>query len=130
MQGKDVGARIEHIRKELKFTRVQFAEQIGISSQYLGVIERGLRGFSADTLVSICKVTGTSSDYILFGSPEREDISSAAASFSGISLKQVRIAFEIMNKIAAFVNTSEGNEMLIQEVAKQQIHLAKLGEPD
>jgi len=118
-----IGKRIESLRKDLKFSRAQFGKLLGISSQYLGMIERGVQGLSVNVIMSICKKTGASADYILFG---KSDSGAAVSSLSGLSSEQVHIAFELMDRVAAFVNTTDGNELLIQEVFRQQDYFSDL----
>ena len=118
-----IGNRIESIRRHLNFSRAQFGKLIGISGQYVGMIERGAQGLSVNVIMNICGKTGASADYILFGKP---DNTAAISSFSGLSAEQVRIAFDMMSRVAAFVNTADGNERLIQEVARQQDYLSGL----
>jgi transcriptional regulator with XRE-family HTH domain len=66
----EVGERIRNIRKELNMSRESFSEAIDISDVFLGQIERGERSLSLKTLCRIVKFTGTTTDYILFGTPE------------------------------------------------------------
>ncbi|MCL2342631.1 MAG: helix-turn-helix domain-containing protein [Firmicutes bacterium] len=97
---------------------------IGISSQYVGMIERGAQGLSVNVIMSICKKTGASADYILFG---KSDSTAMISSFSGLSSEQVHIAFDMLSRVAAFVNTTDGNERMIQEVARQQEYFSDPG---
>jgi len=120
----DIGKRIEAIRKGQKFSRAQFGKLIGISSQYVGMIERGAQGLSVNVIMSICKKTGASADYILFG---KSDSTAMISSFSGLSSEQVHIAFDMLSRVAAFVNTTDGNERMIQEVARQQEYFSDPG---
>lgn len=66
----EIGERIRKIRTELKMNRETFSEMINISDVFLGQIERGERSLSIKTLATISKITGFSTDYILFGSDE------------------------------------------------------------
>lgn len=56
-----LGQNIKNIRKELNLTQEQFAEKIGINSQFLSQVETGKIGISIDTAISICKVANCSS---------------------------------------------------------------------
>lgn len=49
-----VGKRLRRVRSQMELTREQFAEQVGISPQFLAEIENGKKGMSADTLFKIC----------------------------------------------------------------------------
>ena len=62
-----VGKRLRRVRTQQELTREQFAEQVGISPQFLAEIENGKKGMSADTLYKICTRFDLSSDYLLLG---------------------------------------------------------------
>lgn len=62
-----VGNRLRRVRTQLALTREQFAEQAGISPQFLAEIENGKKGMSAETLFKICNQFDLSADYILLG---------------------------------------------------------------
>ena len=69
----EVGERIRQVRKELKMSREIFSEMIDISDVFLGQIERGERSLSLKTLCKIVKFTGTTTDYILFGTEDKSN---------------------------------------------------------
>lgn len=62
---KNIGAKIRLEREKLDLTRERFAEIIGLSSFYIGQIERGDRGMSIETLVKIANTLHVSVDYLL-----------------------------------------------------------------
>ena len=64
---EQIGKRLRRIRLELDLTREQFAEQVGISPQFLAEIENGKKGMSAETLFKICTRFDLSADYLLLG---------------------------------------------------------------
>lgn len=64
---KDVGLRIRLEREKLGLSRERFAEITGLSSFYIGQLERGDRKMSVDTLVNISDVLNISVDYLLYG---------------------------------------------------------------
>lgn len=66
----EIGNRIRNIREGMKLSRNLFSEKINISEVFLSQVERGEKSISINTLISICKNTGVSSDYILFGNTE------------------------------------------------------------
>ena len=53
---RQIGLKIAYYRKLRGLTQEQLAEKVGISSSFMGHIERGTRIASIDTLVSICNV--------------------------------------------------------------------------
>jgi len=101
-------------------SKTRFGKMIGISGQYLGMVERGIHGLSLDSVINICKTTGISADYILFGGPTTLNSNGLRTELSGLNSEQIHIAFDIIRKIATFVNTEGGNELLIREVANPQ----------
>ena len=67
MLRKEIGLRVKNIRLNMNLTKQKMAELLGISGQYLGMIERGEGTLSVDKLKILCDMTGLSADYILFG---------------------------------------------------------------
>ena len=123
-----IGERIGGIRKNLKFSKVQFGKMIGVSGQHVGKIEKGMR-ISADLLINICYTTGTTSDYILFGARSAVWDTFISSTLQNLSLEQVEIVLDIIFKVAQFINTEDGNECLIREVASQQnMHLTSINQ--
>lgn len=67
MLRKEIGLRVRSIRLNMNITKQKMADMLGISGQYLGMIERGEGTLSIDKLKILCDITGLSADYILFG---------------------------------------------------------------
>lgn len=64
----DRGKRIKLIREEeLKMTKTMLAKKLGISSQFLGLVEDGKGNLMYKSLKKLREVSGHSSDYILYG---------------------------------------------------------------
>ena len=68
----EIGSRIKQKREERGYTREQFAELIGKSPRFVANYELGDSGVSLETLKAISTTLGTSTDYLLFGYPERD----------------------------------------------------------
>lgn len=64
---KEIGSRIRNEREKLGLSRERFAEIVGLSSYYIGQIERGDRNMSLETLIKISSSLNISIDYILKG---------------------------------------------------------------
>lgn len=62
-----IGIRIRLQRETLNLSRERFAEIIGLSSFYIGQIERGERSMSLETLIKVSRTLKISTDYILQG---------------------------------------------------------------
>ncbi len=67
----DVGKKIRTKRLELGMTQEKLAEEIGISTAYLGCIERGERGLYVETMVKIANSLGCTPDYFLSDSIQK-----------------------------------------------------------
>jgi len=117
MWEKQVGERVKALRKERNLSRSQFGRLIGVSEQYVGKIERGSHSITGVVIANICKITGVSADYIMFGV---EDPLEVTAALNGLSREQIGIGFDMLKRLATLVNTENGNNALIQEVLFQQ----------
>ncbi len=120
MLWEDVGKRIKALRCERKLTQMQFGKLIGKSGQYVGKIENGQK-ISVELIAVICKKTGVTTDYIIFGII---DPLSATDLLRELSHDQIAIGFEVLKKLAEFIHTDLGNELLIKQVMAQQSQTA------
>ena len=64
---EDIGKRIQNIRENMGMTKEEFAKLLGITGQYLGMVERGKCYLSIEKLKILCDISHMSADYILFG---------------------------------------------------------------
>ena len=62
-----IGQRIVKGRKQLGLTRERFAEMIGVSTYFVGQIERGARMMSYETLLKVSDCLHLSLDYLVKG---------------------------------------------------------------
>lgn len=67
MSKLEIGMRIKGIREDMHMSKEKLAKLLGITGQYLGMIEHGKGSLSPDKLEILCKLSGKSADYILFG---------------------------------------------------------------
>ena len=62
------GERIKYIREhELRLNKTDLAKQIGVSSQFLGLVEDGKGNLTYRSIKLLRKLSGHSADYLLFG---------------------------------------------------------------
>ena len=61
----EIGHKIRQSRISHSYSQEQLAELTGISTAFLGHIERCTRAISLETLVSLCSVLNISIDYLL-----------------------------------------------------------------
>lgn len=62
-----MGLRIKSERLKLKLTQLELADKLGVSSNYIGMLERGEKNCSLETIVNISKILDVSTDYLLMG---------------------------------------------------------------
>lgn len=111
-----VGERVAKIRTDRNLSKAQFGEMIGVSGQYVGMIEKGT-GISTESVVKICKTMNVSADFILFGSINPMSITD---SLKGLTPEQIGLAIDILKRVVQMVHMEDGNEALIQEAQRQQ----------
>lgn len=66
---KEVGLKIAYYRKKKGYTQTQLAEMVGISSNYLSLIERGNfeQSYSMETLFKIAEALDVNANDLLEG---------------------------------------------------------------
>lgn len=101
---EEIGKRIKNIRESNKMTKENFAKAIGISGQYLGIVERGGSCLSVEKLKALCDLTNLSADYILFGK-DSNSINTYKETLSEFTDEQIEIGCELLKKFALFIKT-------------------------
>ncbi len=85
----NIGERVRALRKERRWTQAQLAKLLGISQNYLSVLERGQGFFTAEHLLSILKTFNVPIDYFASRPGRRQDqIQSALARFGAAHLHE------------------------------------------
>lgn len=102
MLKKEIGLRIRSIRINMGLSKQKLASMLGISGQYLGLIERGNGSLSVDKLQILCNLTGLSADYVLFGKDPSLPIE-VQNSLSEYSDEQISAGLETLEKFALFL---------------------------
>ena len=64
----DMGKRVRKQRQLIGLTQQELAERIGVSTSFVGHVERGTRKASLETLVALSNALGVGVDYLLAGS--------------------------------------------------------------
>lgn len=59
-----LGVRVRQERKKLHLTQEQLAERIGVTTAFIGHIERAERRLSVESLIRLCNALGVSVDYL------------------------------------------------------------------
>lgn len=103
---KEIGERIRNIREEMGLTKEAFAKSLGISGQYLGIVERGESCLSVNKLKVLCDLTGLSADYILFGKDETI-VDKTKETLVNFTPNQIQTGCELLQKLAYFIKENE-----------------------
>lgn len=70
---RDVGIRIRILREKKRWSRELLAEYADISTQFLADIEAGKKSMTIFTFYKLICALGTSADYMLFDSENKND---------------------------------------------------------
>jgi transcriptional regulator with XRE-family HTH domain len=62
---KILSEKIKQFRKALDLTQEEFAAEIGVESQHISAVERGIKGISVEKLMEICKKFNLKMDDLL-----------------------------------------------------------------
>lgn len=98
-----MGARVRLLRKQHKLTQAELAEQVGISTSFMGHIERGTRVASMETVVGLSDTLHVSLDALVRGM----DTTPVA---SGNTTARMRVLNDVMR-----VLNDHANEWLHEE---------------
>lgn len=102
MLRKEIGLRVKNIRLNMNMTKQKMAGLLGISGQYLGMIERGEGTLSVDKLKILCDMTGLSADYILFGKDFNSTLN-LSKKLSGYSDEEIKLGCATLENLALFL---------------------------
>lgn len=80
----DMGIRIAQRRKELHWTQEQLAEKMGVSLQTISNIELGKKAVRPENLANLCSYLDVTSDYILYGKRNEQQVSDTVAKLSSL----------------------------------------------
>ena len=97
------GKRIKFIREnELNMNKTQLAQKIGVSGQFLGLVEEGKGNLVYKSIKKLRDLSGHSSDYILFGLDDNI-ISKTKKCLDKYSESQVMSAINTLKDLSIFM---------------------------
>ena len=101
------GRRIKGIREnELKMKKTQLGKAIGVSGQFLGMVEEGRGNLAYKNIKRLKEISGHSSDYILYGLDDNI-IKETRKILGKYTDKQIMEAIEIIKEIALFIKSED-----------------------
>ncbi len=100
------GKRIREIREnELHLNKSQLAKQIGVSSQFLGLVEEGKGNLVYSSIKKLRDISCHSSDYILYGLDDSLIIETNKV-LAQYDEKQIKVAIKLLKNIALFIKNN------------------------
>ncbi len=102
-----MGNRIRQRREAMKYSREELSEMVGISLRFLTDIELGTKGMSFSTLIRICSVLNTSTDFIILGKKENDVFSDFRETLENIDEKYLPLLSEIFNLFVKTIKYSD-----------------------
>jgi transcriptional regulator with XRE-family HTH domain len=107
-----IGESIKAVREQMGLTQERFAELVNVTAQYISDVERGVVGISIATLKRIREVTAISSDSILIGKCDYNDVTLIVEQLRNVDARYINPLKVIINKYLEAVAMSNQNEHL------------------
>lgn len=106
-----IGERIQKARELSGYTQEKLADKVDVSTQYISDLERGIVGTSVLTLIKICNTLCVSSDYILMGEKENNDISDVINRLRHLPQNEVKIVENSINLMIEAFQSREKKQL-------------------
>ena len=94
---KAIGQRIRKQREHFGYSREKLAELLGVTPKFCSDIELGVKGFSLQTLNKIVRILKLSPDYILYGSQEKNNLTTINQMLMSCDRSQLKYAEELLS---------------------------------
>lgn len=102
MQTDFFGEKLKAVRKSKNLTQLELSKRLEVSKGTISAYEQGLSYPSLETLVKICEILNTSSDYLLSLS-------------DNLTFKMGGLTSEQMNSVLQFIATIERANRMLEE---------------
>lgn len=96
---KEMGARINARRRELKMTQEILAEKMDVSVQMISNLELGKKAIRPENIIKLCEVMSVSSDYILMGKYSPEDVGRTIRNYNELTTNQQKLISKIIEEM-------------------------------
>ncbi|MBQ8414501.1 MAG: helix-turn-helix transcriptional regulator [Clostridia bacterium] len=96
---KEMGARINARRRELKMTQETLAEKMDVSVQMISNLELGKKAIRPENIIKLCEAISVSSDYILMGKHPLGDIGVTIDGYNKLTPDQQKLINKIIEEI-------------------------------
>lgn len=96
---KEIGSRVNAVRKQRRLTQEQVAEMMDVSIQMISNLEQGKKAIRPENLVKISRILQVSTDYLLTGSTHPEDGLGLSSKIQKLPLSQQMILEQLIDSI-------------------------------
>lgn len=97
------GKRIKYIREnELHMSKTKLAKEIGVSGQFLGLVEDGKGNLVYKSIKKLRDLSGPSADYILFGMDDKT-LEKTKLCINKFSENDIKNALDLIENITLFI---------------------------
>lgn len=120
----EMGLRIADRRKELHLTQEQLAESIDVSLQTISCIELGKKAVRPENLAKLCKSLNITSDYILYGKRNTEQMNKLIDKLSSLGKEEYNLVSDLVfhfDKLCAENEQVKRNYNVYDKSSKQKI---------
>ena len=93
----EMGSRIAKCRKELRITQEQLAEKMNVSLQTVSCIELGKKAVRPENLANLCLHLNVSSDYILYGKRNEQQMNDTIKKLSALGTDEYRTVQQLID---------------------------------
>lgn len=114
-----IGNEIRNARERAGLTQEQFGELVSLGTKNVSDIERGVAGITVSTLKRICEKLSISSDLIIFGDRENNDVEYIADKLARLPPEQFEAVKAILNQIFQLLAVIECNRQVIGRIDKK-----------
>ena len=94
-----IGNKIKAARERAGLTQQEFGELVSLGTKNVSDVERGVAGITVSTLKRICEKLSISSDFILFGDNEKNDVAYLSEKLKRLTPEQFKIIETLLNQI-------------------------------
>ncbi|MBO5836688.1 MAG: helix-turn-helix transcriptional regulator [Oscillospiraceae bacterium] len=92
-----MGLRIAEQRKTMHLTQEQLADKMGVSLQTVSCIELGKKAVRPENLANLCTSLDVTSDYILYGKRNKQQMDDTMAKLSSLDCEAYRTVQGLIN---------------------------------
>ena len=94
-----IGNEIRIARERAELTQEKFGEIVSLGTKNVSDIERGVAGITLSTLKRICEKLSISSDSIIFGNQEKNDVEYLAERLERLPPEQFSAVKSFLNQV-------------------------------